>query len=107
MRLLFSSLFLLLGCIGLVRCKSAVGDRILVVLEDGGERNSYSQFWADLECESHALAVVELLFVLTKVICSQRFQVDLRVTQKRGIIAISTRGVGVRAFDSYASQKQR
>lgn len=51
MRLFFSSLILLLGCLGLVQCKSAVGDRILVVLEDDGQRNAYSQFWADLECE--------------------------------------------------------
>ena len=51
MRLTFSSLlFLLLGLLGLVSAKSAIGDRILVVLEDGGEKNLYSQFWADLEC---------------------------------------------------------
>ena len=51
MRLSFSSLLLfLLTLLGLVSAKSAVGDRILVVLEDGGEKNLYSQFWADLEC---------------------------------------------------------
>ena len=47
---LSSTLILLLGLLGLVTAKSAVGDRILVVLEDGGEKNLYSQFWADLEC---------------------------------------------------------
>lgn len=42
--------FLFLAFLGLVSARSAVGDRILVVLEDGGEKNLYSQFWADLEC---------------------------------------------------------
>ena len=51
MRLSFSSFIsLLLLVIGLVQAKSAVGDRVLVILEDGGEKNLYSQFWADLEC---------------------------------------------------------
>ena len=51
MRLTFTSLVIfVLGLSGLVSAKSAVGDRILVVLEDGGEKNLYSQFWADLEC---------------------------------------------------------
>ena len=35
----------------MVQAKSAAGDRVLVVLEDDGERNLYSQFWADLECK--------------------------------------------------------
>jgi hypothetical protein len=51
MRLSFPFLLsLLLVTIGLVQAKSAVGNRVLVVLEDGGEKNLYSQFWADLEC---------------------------------------------------------
>ena len=56
MRLSFSSLLVcFLGLIGVVSAKSAVGDRILVVLEDGGEKNLYSQFWADLECTPTSL----------------------------------------------------
>jgi hypothetical protein len=52
MRLSFPSfLSLLLLVVGLVQARSAVGNRILVVLEDGGEKNLYSQFWADLECK--------------------------------------------------------
>jgi hypothetical protein len=50
MRLFSSSaLALVFSVVSLVQAKSAVGDRILVVLEDGGEKNAYSQFWADLE----------------------------------------------------------
>jgi hypothetical protein len=52
MRLFLSSvLTFLFSVVCLVQAKSAVGDRILVVLEDGGEKNAYSQFWADLEGE--------------------------------------------------------
>jgi hypothetical protein len=53
MRLSFPSIcLLLLGIVGLVQAKSAVGDRVLVVLEDQAERALYSQFWKDLECMS-------------------------------------------------------
>jgi hypothetical protein len=33
----------------LVQAKSAVGDRLLVVLEDEAQKGLYSKFWADLE----------------------------------------------------------
>lgn len=51
MRLLFSSLCLLLwSCLwGAVSAKSAVGDRILVVMEDEAQRGDYAQLWKDLE----------------------------------------------------------
>jgi len=35
--------------IGCVQAKSAVGDRVLVVLEDAANKALYSQFWQDLE----------------------------------------------------------
>ena len=47
-----SLLILLSSVIGLVQAKSAVGDRVLVVLEDSSEKALYSQFWSDLECMS-------------------------------------------------------
>lgn len=31
--------------------KSAVGDRVLVVMEDEGHRGDYAQLWKDLEGE--------------------------------------------------------
>src|ERR1700753_3031500 len=47
---LFSSLCLvLLSLLQLVSAKSAVGDRLLVVLEDESQKGLYSKFWADLE----------------------------------------------------------
>jgi hypothetical protein len=42
----------LLVVVGVVQAKSAVGDRVLVVLEDQSEKALYSHFWADLECMS-------------------------------------------------------
>jgi hypothetical protein len=33
-----------------VQGTSAVGDRLLVVMEDEGQRGEYSQLWKDLEC---------------------------------------------------------
>lgn len=51
MQLSYRSLLLLvLSIFGLVQAKSAVGDRVLVVLEDSSEKALYSQFWSDLEC---------------------------------------------------------
>lgn len=51
MRLPFSSICIaFLGVVGLVQAKSAVGNRVLVVLEDSAEKALYSQFWGDLEC---------------------------------------------------------
>lgn len=32
---------------------STSGDRVLVVLEELGERSKYSKFWSDLEGEHH------------------------------------------------------
>lgn len=50
---LFSSICLLLwGLFVSVQARSAVGDRVLVVLEDSAEKELYSKFWTDLECKS-------------------------------------------------------
>lgn len=63
MRLFSSSICLLLGsCLWsavTVMGKSAVGDRILVVMEDEGQRNDYTQLWKDLECESSTQTPIE------------------------------------------------
>lgn len=49
---LFSTVCVLLWTLfTFVTAKSAVGDRLLVVLEDTAEKESYSQLWKDLECE--------------------------------------------------------
>jgi|SRR5271154_1410987 len=48
MRFLVSILIFLFA--GVSWAKSAVGDRVLVVLDDESEKALYSQFWADLEC---------------------------------------------------------
>jgi hypothetical protein len=47
MRWLFS--FLLLWLSATVSALSASGDRVLVVLEEAGEKDKYSTFWGDLE----------------------------------------------------------
>lgn len=47
MRWLFS--FLLLALLGVVQAVSYTGSRLLVVLEDAGEREKYSVFLGDLE----------------------------------------------------------
>ncbi len=78
MRLFVSSLLcFLLVLLGLVSAKSAVGDRILVVLEDDGEKNLYSQFWADLECRCIPRISREETLFLTRGLFSTRFQIDL------------------------------
>jgi len=51
MRLFSSVCALIWTTFTLVTAKSAVGDRLLVVLEDTAEKESYSQLWKDLECE--------------------------------------------------------
>ncbi|OCT55074.1 Dolichyl-diphosphooligosaccharide--protein glycosyltransferase subunit wbp1 [Cladophialophora carrionii] len=54
---LFSSLCLLLvSSLQLAWAKSAVGDRLLVVLEDESQRGLYSKFWADLEARDFKLS---------------------------------------------------
>lgn len=50
MRLLAALTLLFLSLLQLVSAKSAVGDRLLVVLEDESQKGLYSKFWADLEC---------------------------------------------------------
>jgi len=46
----FSSLcVLLLAFLRVVSSRSAVGNRLLVVLEDESQKGLYSKFWADLE----------------------------------------------------------
>jgi len=53
---LFSSICVLLWTLfTFVTAKSAVGDRVLVVLEDSAEKDLYSQFWKDLEGEQRLL----------------------------------------------------
>lgn len=47
MKLLFS--WLLLALLGVVSALSSSGSRLLVVLEETGEKDKYSQFWGDLE----------------------------------------------------------
>ncbi|KAJ9612244.1 oligosaccharyl transferase glycoprotein complex, beta subunit [Cladophialophora chaetospira] len=53
--LLFSSLCLLLSLFQVALAKSAVGDRLLVVLEDESQQGLYSKFWADLESRNFKL----------------------------------------------------
>ena len=49
---LFSSICVLLFAVsGFVTAKSAVGNRLLVVLEDESQKSLYSKFWADLQGE--------------------------------------------------------
>ena len=50
MRLLPSLCLLAASLLHLVTAKSAVGDRLLVVLEDESQKDLYLKFWADLEC---------------------------------------------------------
>lgn len=49
MRFFKSLSLLLVACVGVASAKSAVGDRVLVVLEDEAQKGHYSKFWADLE----------------------------------------------------------
>jgi len=49
MRWLFS--FLALAFVGLVQALSSSGNRLLVVIDEVGDKNKYSKFWGDLECE--------------------------------------------------------
>jgi len=41
---------LLLGLLSFVSALSAVGGKLLVIIEDESERSKYSTFWTDLEC---------------------------------------------------------
>ncbi|KAK5064653.1 hypothetical protein LTR84_000487 [Exophiala bonariae] len=53
----FSSLCLLiLAFLGVVSARSAVGNRLLVVLEDESQKSLYSKFWADLEARDFKLS---------------------------------------------------
>lgn len=49
MRLFSFFNFVLLAFLGAASTKSAVGDRVLIVLEDESQKGLYSKFWADLE----------------------------------------------------------
>lgn len=42
---------LLLGFLSYVSALSAVGSKLLVVIEDEADKTKYSQFWNDLESE--------------------------------------------------------
>lgn len=41
---------LLLGLLSFVSALSAVGGKLLVIIEDESEKSKYSTFWTDLEC---------------------------------------------------------
>lgn len=41
--------FYALALLGLVHALSSSGNRLLVVIEEAGDREKYSQFWGDLE----------------------------------------------------------
>lgn len=41
--------FCALALLGLVQTLSSAGNRLLVVIEEAGDREKYSQFWGDLE----------------------------------------------------------
>ena len=49
MRWLFS--FALVALLGIAQALSSTGNRLLVVLEDLGDKSKYSKFWTDLESE--------------------------------------------------------
>ncbi|RVX68331.1 hypothetical protein B0A52_07334 [Exophiala mesophila] len=54
---LFSSICVLLFAVsGFVTAKSAVGNRLLVVLEDESQKSLYSKFWADLQARDFELS---------------------------------------------------
>jgi hypothetical protein len=77
---LFSSLYvLLLALLGVVSSRSAVGNRLLVVLEDESQKGLYSKFWADLEGMLQNLAECALT---DQCYDSSRFPIVLRVTPK-------------------------
>lgn len=44
----------LFGFLAAVHALSSTGSRVLVVLEDGTEKSTYSTFWGDLEGDSFA-----------------------------------------------------
>jgi len=48
----FSIFGLLIGLVSLVAARSAIGNKLLVVIEDEADKASYSHFWSDLggEC---------------------------------------------------------
>lgn len=46
--LLFFSFFVFVFT-GIAWAKSAVGDKVLIILEEASEKSLYSQFWSDLE----------------------------------------------------------
>lgn len=50
MKGLLSLLFFAL--LGAVQALSSTGSRLLVVIEELAEKEKYSKFWTDLECES-------------------------------------------------------
>ncbi|KAK7890346.1 oligosaccharyl transferase glycoprotein complex, beta subunit [Exophiala xenobiotica] len=55
MRFISSLCLLFLALLGAVSAKSAVGDRLLVILEDEAQKGLYSKFWADLEARDFQL----------------------------------------------------
>ncbi len=49
--------FLLIGLFAVVNALSSSGNRLLVVLEELGEKEKYSKFFGDLEGESHGTKI--------------------------------------------------
>jgi len=43
---------LALALVGIVQALSSTGDRLLVIVDEVGDKGKYSGFWKDLECES-------------------------------------------------------
>lgn len=46
------SYFLALAFVGFAQALSSSGNRLLVVIDELGDKDKYSKFWGDLECES-------------------------------------------------------
>lgn len=55
--------FCVLALLGLVRALSSAGNRLLVVIEEAGDRDKYSQFWGDLEGMLPLLSYTKLMLI--------------------------------------------
>ena len=104
---LFSSLCLLfLSLLEVALAKSAVGNRLLVVLEDEAQKGLYSKFWADLECMS-ATATLRTSSLLILILRSKRFQSILPVAERRESGIVPTWTTSLRACPPYSSEVKR
>ncbi|KAF2453977.1 Dolichyl-diphosphooligosaccharide--protein glycosyltransferase subunit WBP1 [Lineolata rhizophorae] len=87
MRWLFSLAVLALA--SAVSALSAVGNRLLVVLEEESERDKYSNFWADLEARGY-----DLTFKSPKSTDLSLFQHGVRTTDHLLILPPKSKGLG-------------